>query len=33
MLFATETDYFRALTDFARNLAELERLTGKEIGS
>ncbi|MFL5620418.1 MAG: TolC family protein [Gemmatimonadaceae bacterium] len=33
MLFTTETDYFRALTDFARNLAELERLTGKEIGS
>jgi outer membrane protein TolC len=32
-LFSTETDYFRALTDFARNLAELERLTGTEIGS
>jgi outer membrane protein, heavy metal efflux system len=32
-LFTTETDYFRALTDFARNLAELERLTGREIGS
>ena len=32
-LFTTETDYFRALTDFARNLAELERLTGEEIGS
>ena len=33
MLFTTETDYFRALTDFARNLAELERLTDKELGS
>ena len=31
MLFTYETNYFRALTDFATNLAELERVVGKEI--
>ena len=30
-LFNYETDYFRALSDFATNLAELERVVGKEI--
>ena len=30
-LFTYETNYFRALTDFATNLAELERVVGKEI--
>jgi cobalt-zinc-cadmium efflux system outer membrane protein len=30
-LFTYETDYFRALSDFAKNLAELERVVGKEI--
>ena len=29
-LFGYETEYFRALTDFARTLAELERVVGKE---
>ena len=30
-VFNYETEYFRALSDFARNLAELERVVGKEI--
>jgi outer membrane protein TolC len=30
-LFNYETEYFRALTDFAKTLAELERLVGKEV--
>ena len=30
-LFTYETDYWRALSDFATNLAELERVVGKEI--
>lgn len=30
-LFTYETDYYRALSDFAINLAELERVIGKEI--
>ncbi len=30
-LFHYETEYFRALTDFAKTLAELERVVGKEI--
>ncbi len=30
-LFAAETDYFRALSDFAKSVAELERVVGKEI--
>jgi cobalt-zinc-cadmium efflux system outer membrane protein len=30
-LFTYETEYFRVLADFARNLAELERIAGKEI--
>ena len=30
-LFNYETEYFRALTDFAKHLAELERVVGKEI--
>jgi outer membrane protein TolC len=30
-LFTYETEYFRALSDFAKNLAELERIAGKEI--
>lgn len=30
-LYSYETEYFRVLTEFARNLAELERVTGKEI--
>ncbi|HKN69334.1 MAG TPA: TolC family protein, partial [Gemmatimonadaceae bacterium] len=30
-LFTYETDYDRALTDFATNLAELERVVGKEV--
>ena len=31
MLFGYETDYFRALADFAKNLAELERVVGQEV--
>jgi len=31
-LFSYETEYFRVLTEFASNLAELERIVGKEIG-
>jgi cobalt-zinc-cadmium efflux system outer membrane protein len=30
-LFSYETEYFRGLTDFAKTLAELERVVGKEI--
>jgi outer membrane protein, heavy metal efflux system len=30
-LFTYETDYYRALSDFATNLAQLERVVGKEI--
>ena len=30
-VFTYETDYYRALSDFATNLAELERLAGREI--
>ena len=30
-LYSYETEYFRVLSDFARNLAELERIAGKEI--
>jgi cobalt-zinc-cadmium efflux system outer membrane protein len=30
-VFSYETEYFRALSDFAKNLAELERVVGKEI--
>ena len=30
-LFTYETEYFRVLSDFAKNLAELERIAGKEI--
>jgi outer membrane protein TolC len=30
-LFTYETEYFRVLSDFARNLAELERVGGKEV--
>lgn len=30
-LFNYETEYFRALTDFAKTLAELERLVGEEV--
>ncbi|HEY5060837.1 MAG TPA: TolC family protein [Gemmatimonadaceae bacterium] len=30
-LFGYETDYFRALADFAKNLAELERVVGQEV--
>lgn len=30
-VFNYETEYFRALSDFAKNLAELERVVGKEI--
>ncbi len=30
-LFNYETDYFRALSDFAKNLAELERIVGQEV--
>ncbi|MGI8497932.1 MAG: TolC family protein [Gemmatimonadaceae bacterium] len=30
-LFSSETDYFRALSDFAKKVAELERVVGKEI--
>jgi len=30
-LFSYETDYWRALSDFATNLAELERVVGKEV--
>jgi cobalt-zinc-cadmium efflux system outer membrane protein len=30
-LFNYETEYFRGLTDFAKTLAELERVVGKEI--
>jgi outer membrane protein TolC len=30
-VFNYETEYFRVLSDFARNLAELERVVGKEI--
>jgi outer membrane protein TolC len=31
MLFTYETDYWRALSDFATNLAELERVVGQEV--
>ena len=30
-VFNYETEYFRALSDFAKNLAELERVVGKEV--
>lgn len=30
-LFNYETDYFRALSDFAKNVAELERVVGQEV--
>jgi outer membrane protein, heavy metal efflux system len=30
-LFNYETDYYRALTDFAKNLAELERIVGQAV--
>lgn len=30
-VFTYETDYFRALTDFAKNVAELERVVGAEV--
>lgn len=30
-VFSYETDYYRALSDFAKNIAELERVVGKEI--
>jgi cobalt-zinc-cadmium efflux system outer membrane protein len=30
-VFAYETDYFRALSDFGKNLAELERVVGHEV--
>ena len=30
-LFTHETTYFRVLSDFARTLAELERVVGEEI--
>ncbi len=30
-VFSYETDYFRALADFAKNLAELERIVGGEV--
>ena len=30
-LFNYETEYFRALSDFAKNVAELERVVGKEV--
>ena len=30
-LFAYETEYFRVLCDFAKSLAELERIAGKEV--
>ncbi|GAC1697300.1 MAG: hypothetical protein NVS9B3_15060 [Gemmatimonadaceae bacterium] len=30
-LFSYETEYFRVLSDFAKNMAELERVVGKEI--
>ncbi|MDQ6689347.1 MAG: TolC family protein [Gemmatimonadota bacterium] len=30
-VFNYETEYFRVLTDFAKNLAELERVVGKEV--
>ena len=30
-LFTHETDYFRALSDFATNLAELDRIVGNEV--
>ena len=30
-VFTYEIDYYRALSDFATNLAELERLAGREI--
>lgn len=31
MVFNYETDYYRALSDFAKNLAELERVVGEEV--
>lgn len=31
VLFTYETDYYRALADFAKNLAELERVVGQEV--
>jgi outer membrane protein TolC len=30
-LFTYETDYYRALSDFAKNLAELERIVGQDV--
>ncbi len=30
-LFSYETEYFRALSDFAKTLAELERVVGREV--
>ena len=30
-LFNYETDYFRALSDFAKNIAELERIVGQDV--
>ena len=30
-LFTLETDYYRALTDFAKNVAELRRVVGEEV--
>jgi outer membrane protein TolC len=30
-VFTYETDYFRALSDFAKNVAELERVVGEEV--
>lgn len=31
MVFNYETDYYRALSDFAKNVAELERIVGEEV--
>jgi outer membrane protein TolC len=30
-LFTYETEYYRSLSDFAKNLAELEQVVGSEI--
>ena len=30
-VFTYETEYFRALSDFAKNVAELERIVGTEV--
>ena len=30
-LFTYETDYYRALSDFAKNLADLERIVGQDV--